>query len=157
MILQSQCIFWGHLVLPYLSMLMLGEIKRLDFDSFSKLTSFCLIFRSVSFWFNIKSTAFWSILKTCLIQPQFQSCLFFYVQKLPKSKAILLILKSTLFWFILKSASFWFSFPKTILYYAPVKLFYPHPHHRGSHGVRGKFCVIKKGGTLEKRVIIVFI
>ena len=75
MILQSRCIFWGHLVLPYLSMLVLGEIKRLDSESFSKLTSFRLIFRSVSFWFNIKSTAFWSILKTYLSQPQFQSWL----------------------------------------------------------------------------------
>ena len=36
---------------------------------------------------------------------------------------------------------------------APDKLFCTHPP-RGSLGVRGKMCVIKKDGALEKRVFI---
>ena len=40
--------------------------------------------------------------------------------------------------------------------YAPLKLFCPH-RPLGSPGVRGKICVIKKGGALEKRVICVII
>ena len=47
-------------------------------------------------------------------------------------------------------------------YYAPVKLFCPHPSPpphtpRGSPGVRGKMCLIKKGDALKKRVIFVII
>ena len=41
------------------------------------------------------------------------------------------------------------------------KLFCPHyphpPNPGGSPGVRGKMCVMKKGGALKKRVIRVFI
>ena len=35
--------------------------------------------------------------------------------------------------------------------YGPVKLFCSN-RPRGSHGVRGKMCVIKKGGALENEV-----
>ena len=38
-----------------------------------------------------------------------------------------------------------------VRYYAPVKLFCPDPP-RGSPGVRGKMCAIKKGGALENEV-----
>ena len=33
----------------------------------------------------------------------------------------------------------------------PLKLFYPHLP-RGNPGVRGKMCVIKKGGAMENEV-----
>ena len=36
---------------------------------------------------------------------------------------------------------------------APVRLFCPHPP-LGTPGVRGKMCVIKKGGALENEVKI---
>ena len=45
---------------------------------------------------------------------------------------------------------------KRYFHNAPVKLFCLHPP-RGSPGVKGKICVIKKGGALEKRVILVII
>ena len=38
-----------------------------------------------------------------------------------------------------------------VINYASAKLFYPHPI-RGSPGVRGNICVIKKGGALENGV-----
>ena len=53
-----------------------------------------------------------------------------------------------------RSETRWFCRYKAVN--APVKLFCPHPPPQGS-GVRENMCVIKKGGALEKRVILVII